>query len=435
MRTALLLFFVLFVCLASVQDTRGKRPKKMCKRPKGKPGTIFYKNCEKYQCIKKNRKYIWNKTSAKEKCCFLDNTGFPLGSTIMSEKTSADSCAVASLKCGDVKGMPGPVMDIQNVCPVCTTRPPTTTTTYGEVPVYLTTTTTKAQNAVLIIGGWDNPGNAEVFFPDTAIGCSVPFYSFRDKVHSTTMDTVGDKTLICGGGGSSKECFQFTPVGSATAWRKYSDLNITRYEHTSWASKQGPVLIGGYEPSGKNAEKTAELNGRILPFSLPSTRDACAITDSDTDSVIVTGGDSTKIKASRYNMNGLVEELPTLNRGRSRHGCGSYTSSNKLVLIVAGGDNAGGKTTEKFMIGDTAWTLVGNLPRSTFWISGATISMNNKIYIFGGDEGATNRAITDILEYEAEQDTWNKIGDMKRGRYRHATAVIEADQATLCATK
>ena len=125
---------------------------------------------------------------------------------------------------------------------------------------------------MLIIGGWDNPGNAEVFFPDTAIGCSVPFYSFRDKVHSTTMDTFGDKTLICGGGGSSKECFQFTPVGSATAWRKYSDLNITRYEHTSWASTQGPVLIGGYEPFGKNAEKTAELNGRILPFSLPSTR-------------------------------------------------------------------------------------------------------------------------------------------------------------------
>ena len=53
------------------------------------------------------------------------------------------------------------------------------------------------------------------------------------------------------------------------------------------------------------------------------------------------------------------------------------------MLIVAGGDNVGGKSTEKFIIGGDGWTVVGTLPRSTFWISGATISMNNKIYIFG----------------------------------------------------
>ena len=129
------------------------------------------------------------------------------------------------------------------------------------------------KNAVLIVGGWDNLGNTEVFFPSTGTGCSVVKYSFPDVIHSTTMDTVGDKTILCGGGGAQTKCYEFKPVASSPiVWTKYSDLNITRYEHTSWASNEGPVLIGGYEPFGKNAETTAELDGHILPFSLPSTR-------------------------------------------------------------------------------------------------------------------------------------------------------------------
>ena len=52
--------------------------------------------------------------------------------------------------------------------------------------------------------------------------------------------------------------------------------------------------------------------------------------------------------------------------------------------------------------------------------------------MLGGDEGAANRDITDILEYDAEKEIWGKIGDMKIGRYRHAVAVIEADEKTIC---
>ena len=128
------------------------------------------------------------------------------------------------------------------------------------------------EKSVLIVGGWDNPGTAEVFFPSTGNSCSVPQYSLPAKVHSTTMDTFGDKTLLCGGGDFSNNCYEFTPQ-LQTVWTEFSSLNITRYEHTSWASSQGPVLMGGYEPFGENAETTAELaNGDILPFQIPPTR-------------------------------------------------------------------------------------------------------------------------------------------------------------------
>ena len=132
------------------------------------------------------------------------------------------------------------------------------------------------EDAVLIVGGWDTSTSAEVYFPRKGQGCRTPQYAHPASVHTTTMDTVGGKTILCGGGGIQKECYEFTPnspTSSSSVWTKYADLHIKRYEHTSWASSQGPVLVGGYEPYGVNSEKTAELvKGNILPFTLPSTR-------------------------------------------------------------------------------------------------------------------------------------------------------------------
>ena len=186
------------------------------------------------------------------------------------------------------------------------------------------------------------------------------------------METVGDRTLLCGGGSIQSICDEFTPNSphaSSTVWSKYADLKIPRYEHTSWVSSSGLVIVGGYDPLGEGAEKSAELvKGDVLPFSLPnirylqnqeskfpnsSSRDGCAITDTDTDTAILTGGQFTQFKASRYNLQvwlgyyysslslfssffsqqfqGLVEELPTMNRARSWHSCGSYKSDNNLV--------------------------------------------------------------------------------------------------------
>merc|ERR1712215_203162 len=135
MKATLLLLCVLIVYLDCTQDTKAKKPKKMCKKPKGKPGTVIFKGCLKYQCIKKKNKYFWKKTIAEENCCVFNNNGFPVGSTILSEKSSEDGFSTASVKCELIGGMPEPVIDIENVCPVCTTP-------NGEVPVEMTTTTT-----------------------------------------------------------------------------------------------------------------------------------------------------------------------------------------------------------------------------------------------------------------------------------------------------
>ena len=56
----------------------------------------------------------------------------------------------------------------------------------------------------------------------------------------------------------------------STVWPKYANLTEKRYEHTSWVSSAGIVLIGGYGPYSAKAETTAELvTGGILPFTFP----------------------------------------------------------------------------------------------------------------------------------------------------------------------
>ena len=54
--------------------------------------------------------------------------------------------------------------------------------------------------------------------------------------------------------------------------------------------------------------------------------------------------------------------------------------------------------------------------------------------IAGGDEGAANRDIKDIMVFDADNGAWKKIGEMNQGRYRHATSIIEADPEALCGT-
>ena len=55
---------------------------------------------------------------------------------------------------------------------------------------------------------------------------------------------------------------------------------------------------------------------------------SCAITDYDTDTVILTGGyddmDNSITTVERYGHDGLEETLPSLNKARDSHGCGCY---------------------------------------------------------------------------------------------------------------
>ena len=54
--------------------------------------------------------------------------------------------------------------------------------------------------------------------------------------------------------------------------------------------------------------------------------------------------------------------------------------------------------------------------------------LNNDDIFAGGDDG---NYLTDILEYNKENHTWQKVGEMKERREGHAVAVM-ADVSHLC---
>ena len=62
-------------------------------------------------------------------------------------------------------------------------------------------------------------------------------------------------------------------------------------------------------------------------LNFTSYRRACGFADEDDDTYIITGGShnyETKTTVSRYNTDGWMEDLPSLNNGRSGHACGTY---------------------------------------------------------------------------------------------------------------
>jgi hypothetical protein len=127
---------------------------------------------------------------------------------------------------------------------------------------------------MLITGGWSTRATTEVYFPSTNNGCIVDNYDLPAQIHTHTMNTFGNTMLLCGGGQTTRSrssCLEFTPTSpNSIVWPHYANLTEARYEHTSWVSSAGIVLIGGYGPFSAKAETTAELvNGSILPFTFP----------------------------------------------------------------------------------------------------------------------------------------------------------------------
>ena len=124
------------------------------------------------------------------------------------------------------------------------------------------------EEAVLIVAGaypnYKPVTDSEVFFPKTGKGCIVQKFEFLSGGTSPTLNTIGEKTILCGGRSNEEECYQFTP-NSATVWTKYADLKKERRGHIAWESSQGLVLMGGWGSS-----TTAEIvNNDTLSFSLP----------------------------------------------------------------------------------------------------------------------------------------------------------------------
>jgi len=304
----------------------------------------------------------------------------------------------------------------------------------------------------------DSGITSEVFIPATGQICSFPDLPKERSQH--TLNTMGNAAIACGGFNKEqwKSCYKLCPLSKTGLWTRYAATVDVRKNHNSWVSEEGLHLFGGEHKDYQ--DETYIVYPGITTELLPSTGfqsivtseskynltqytwGACTIADKD--SVVVTGGGSgnhadligggtSNMKmVARYNLQGHVSNLPDMNTGRRRHGCGSYTSNGDMVLIVAGGSDGSNlqSSTEKLKQGDSAWTIVNPLPWPLERM--ASVSVGQKIFFFGGDSDyEVGYMMSEILVYEEE--AWKLVGHMnRRAKDVAATKITTGYESHFC---
>eukprot|EP00092_Neocalanus_flemingeri_P020654 GFUD01022379.1.p1 GENE.GFUD01022379.1~~GFUD01022379.1.p1 ORF type:complete len:495 (+),score=82.82 GFUD01022379.1:9-1493(+) len=326
--------------------------------------------------------------------------------------------------------------DTDITCTGCFSGPPTcsssttppTTSTLTSTSTTVTTPLPKPQLGLLISGGVDDHetilSSVEVFIPSSNVSCSLP------SLPSSRDDHTMDGPYVCGGngGGAASDCLQF----SSGTWTSLSTTVHHRYYHCSWWTQGGQgqlVLIGGNYINGANTTEVVPVQGgeEGLSFSLKNKIEhACAITDRDTDTVIITGGQYTKSQVSRYNMEGFVSKLPDLLTGRGNHACGSFKRTDgTLVLLVAGGWDGSNRlqSTETLDIGlHGTWQLVSPLPWAV--LGARAVTLDNNLFITGGYSTVSK---ADILQFDEAENSWKHAGMMLQARADHAVTEIDLE--------
>ena len=149
--------------------------------------------------------------------------------------------------------------------------------------------------------------------------------------------------MICGGyyAKTHDNCRQWNSKEEIFPRKPVHTFKPSRYFHVSWTPVSGKVtyLMGGGGSKLIGNSTTIVKPGVLLGYKgfdlVYPLFGACAIPDPETDSVVITGGNTNSVDeykiTSLYNVDGFVENFGNLNYQRWLHGCTSYVADNKRV--------------------------------------------------------------------------------------------------------
>jgi len=457
-----------------------------CIQPKGSEGDSYTEGCLIQTCT--DGSWVPDYTATATSCCYDEVLHSP-GATITSA-TAIDNCTVATLHCATEGGSTKWSVEVDNKCTEHLTeierlelekKVEASQDTAAALQEKMDGVEAKVEQlkqlleteqqddsicyrnvtrikGVLVTGGMHILGNkdsylkssirgythkSEVYLPSSGKTCPMP--SVPGPRYHHTMDTLDNTPVICGGAftySTTMSCIQLSTTSVEGVWTDWNSTTKERTGHASWVSSEGLVLIGGdYSPF--TAEIVPPPPGRDLRLKMRTkTRTefrvkwACLIEDGN--STIITGGKRQRENVRRFDLQGpkwnklqFLEDLPKLNEGRWAHGCGSYHSGNTKVLIVAGGQNGGTiptASTEKFVLGSTAWSSISPLPRGLYGL--ASVSLDSGILVTGGWDNYRGR--TEILQFDAVEEDWKEVGNLAYARWYHAATIVDVDTYGLC---
>jgi len=275
--------------------------------------------------------------------------------------------------------------------------------------------------AILIVGGstdatYPYTSSVEAFVPSANRNCQLPSMPTIRYFHTL------DGLVACGGSGGSSNCLTF----SSGHWITSHHLLQLRYNHVSWASKEGIILMGG--DSSSQTTELLQQDGTTVPgFSLKYMSErSCTIAEQDTNTVIVTGGHDVWTMVTRYSADGSSEVFPPLNEGRDNHACGSYLDkSGTRVLIVTGGYYEYFISSTEVLVGSAStWTTVNPFPFALVGMRGVTV--NNMFYVLGGTTDGGSGTKSAVYGWTGSE--WEMTTNMMEKRSFHAVASVNWDE-------
>ena len=208
----------------------------------------------------------------------------------------------------------------------------------------LDTTTQKATvyagNVVLITGGRSEKDvnatmhSAEIFLPNSPNKpCILP------ELPAPYLRHTQDRGMLCGGLHTRYSCHQWNSKEAKFPEKPVHEFKPGRHRLVSWTPVAGQetFLIGGGS-QGPRETSTIVKQGVFIGYGGFDLKyplfGACSITDPETDTVVITGGNlnSPNFKiTSLYNQDGFVEDFGKLTYQRYQHGCTSYVADKKRV--------------------------------------------------------------------------------------------------------
>jgi len=113
---SVLLVFSLLGLAESAESKERARPKG-CRKPNKPEGKTYFKGCDKFTCVKINRKtFVWKPSFASTKCCSFNQTGYRIGSSIESVQLP-DMCTTVSLMCKRKEAGADMELIVEDDCP------------------------------------------------------------------------------------------------------------------------------------------------------------------------------------------------------------------------------------------------------------------------------------------------------------------------------
>jgi len=278
---------------------------------------------------------------------------------------------------------------------------------------------------ILVIGG----------FPSSSVSQSVEFWSAADPEQGSCVLTDYPREMTFGPtvnlvSGHLVACYGNTcEINREGSWQHLQDTIVAREWHSSAATEEAVLLIGGYSKTTEwiPVDGSAAHQGT---FNVRHGRGHCTIQISGF-TIVMTGGLNTENYVTQYHLFGGSETqlTPMSGQGRSYHACGVYQdTSGQQVLLITGGVYFGDGT-HQFSSTEVAtytegsskleWREVGNLPSGRNGLRAALV--DNVIHVTGGrDYDSGDNDLTSILAWDSSSESWQHVGDLATARNIHA---------------